>query len=153
MNPMRLASLLASVVAVSSCAGPATAPVTVGVGPNPQLPPPQTPLIPAVPVAPGVGCPAVVVPPAAPGTRVTALARGLDHPRWVYVLPNGDVLVAESNKPALAPDQEPKGVRAWVMKTMTKRAGAGVPSADRITLLRDSDGDGVAETKSVFIEN
>src|SRR4029453_6134035 len=135
MNPMRLASLLASVVAVSSCAGPATAPVTVGVGPNPQLPPPQTPLIPAVPVAPGVGCPAVVVPPAAPGTRVVAFARGLDHPRWVYVLPNGDVLVAESNAPK-RPDHS--GLYFWVMGKFQARAGAGVPSANRITLLRDA---------------
>ena len=84
--------------------------------------------------------------------KVTALARGLDHPRWVHVLPNGDVLVAESNNPAPPPDQQPKGIKAWVMKTVMKRAGAGVPSPDRITLLRDADGDGVAETRSVFIE-
>ncbi len=80
------------------------------------------------------------------------MARGLDHPRWVYVLPNGDVLVAESNKPTPPEDQAPKGIKAWLMKVLMKRAGAGVPSADRITLLRDADGDGTAETKTVFID-
>ena len=99
MKMMRLASLLSVAVLLTSCAGPAITPVTVGVGPTPQLPPPKTPLIPTVHIAPAVGWPADVVPTAAPGTRAAAFASGLDHPRWVYVLPNGDVLVAESNAP------------------------------------------------------
>jgi glucose/arabinose dehydrogenase len=78
-----------------------------------------------------------------------AFATGLDHPRWVYVLPNGDVLVAESNKPA----KDPSGIRAHIMAFVQKRAGAGVPSADRITLLRDADGDGEAETRSVLLRD
>jgi glucose/arabinose dehydrogenase len=77
------------------------------------------------------------------------MATGLDHPRWIHVLPNGDVLVAESNAPPRP--QEGKGIKGKVMTLVMKRAGAGVPSANRITLLRDADGDGVAETRSVFL--
>ena len=72
------------------------------------------------------------------GLTVKRFADGLDHPRWLYVLPNGDVLVAESN----APPRRRTGVKDWVMKQVQKVAGAGTPSADRITLLRDADGDG-----------
>src|SRR5690606_14159031 len=90
------------------------------------------------------------------GFKVTAFAAGLDHPRWVYTLPNGDVLVAESNKPA--PEEGSKnvhaeGLRGKAMGMVMKRAGAGTPSANRITLLRDADGDGVAETRSVFMKD
>ena len=74
---------------------------------------------------------------------VNAFATGLDHPRWLYVLPNGDVLVAETNAPPRP--EEGKGIKGMVMQFVMKRAGAGVPSANRITLLRDADGDGVAE--------
>ena len=88
-------------------------------------------------------------PIAANGMTVTAFATGLDHPRTVYVLPNGDVLVAESNAPPKPDDS--KGIKGFVMKQVQKWAGAGVPSANRITLLRDADGDGVAETRSVFL--
>jgi len=82
---------------------------------------------------------------------VRAFAVGLDHPRWLYVLPNGDVLVAETNEPAKPDDA--KGIRGAVMKAVMTRAGAAVPSANRISLLRDSDGDGVAETRTVFAAN
>jgi glucose/arabinose dehydrogenase len=84
------------------------------------------------------------------GLTVEAYATGLDHPRWIYVLPNGDVLVAETNAPPRPEDQ--KGVRGWFMKRVMTRAGAAVPSANRITLLRDADRDGKAETRSVFLE-
>jgi hypothetical protein len=97
-----------------------------------------------------VGWPGGGKPVAAAGLSVAPFATGLDHPRWVYVLPNGDVLVAESNAPPKPEDG--KGIRGWVMKIVMKRAGAGVPSANRITLLRDADGDGTAETRSVFLE-
>jgi glucose/arabinose dehydrogenase len=91
--------------------------------------------------------------PVAPaGFRVTALARGLDHPRWLHVLPNGDVLVAESNQPAPPPGEAETGFKAWVAGLVQKRAGAGTPSADRITLLRDADGDGAAELRTVFLD-
>jgi glucose/arabinose dehydrogenase len=82
---------------------------------------------------------------------VNAFATELNHPRTVYVLPNGDVLVAETNAPPKPDDG--KGLRGWVQKLFMKRAGSVTPSANRITLLRDADGDGIAETKSAFIEN
>jgi glucose/arabinose dehydrogenase len=81
---------------------------------------------------------------------VSAFATGLDHPRWLYVLPNGDVLVAESNAPSRPEDS--KGIKSWIMKLMMKRTGAGVPSANRITLLRDANDDGIAETQTVFLQ-
>ena len=93
----------------------------------------------------------ISTPTAAAGTQVAAFADGLDHPRWLYVLPNGDVLVAETNAPPKPDDA--KGIRGWVMEKVMGRAGAGVPSPNRITLLRDADHDGVAETRTVFLEN
>ncbi len=84
---------------------------------------------------------------------MAAFASGLDHPRWLHVLPNGDVLVAETNAPERPLRKKLLGVRGWIMGKMMKRAGGAVPSADRITLLRDADGDGVAEVRSVFLEN
>jgi len=119
-------------------------------GPSPQIPSPRKTLIPTVQVATAKGWPEGGKPTAAPGWSVQAFAAGLDHPRWLYVLPNGDVLVAESNAP---PRPEQKGIRAWFMKRFFKKAGAAVPSANRISLLRDADGDGVAETKTAFLEN
>jgi glucose/arabinose dehydrogenase len=98
-----------------------------------------------------VGWPEGGKPTPAPGTVVEAFAKDLRHPRWVYVLPNGDALVAETNAPQRPEDG--KGVKAKVMKFFQKKAGAGTPSANRITLLRDADGDGVAETRQVFLEN
>ena len=148
MKPSTFLWLALSVIILSSCAGPAREPVTIGVGPAPQLPPPNTPLIPTVHIAPAVGWPDGVVPTAAPGTRVVAFASQLDHPRWIYVLPNGDVLVAESNAPKRP---ERSGLYFWIMGKVMAKAGAGVPSANRITLLRDADGDGVAEVRSPFL--
>ena len=141
-------------------AAPAQAPADpvapVGVGPAPVLPAPEKSLIPTVNIAPALGWPQGQGPQAMTGLQVTALARGLDHPRWVYVLPNGDVLVAESNKPdkqGQDADKDNKGIKGWVMGMVMKRAGAGVASADRITLLRDTNGDGVADVRSVFLQN
>jgi glucose/arabinose dehydrogenase len=120
-------------------------------GPSPTLPAPQSSLIPTINVAPATGWPQGGKPVAANGMAVNAFATGLDHPRTVYVLPNGDVLVAESNAPPKPDDG--KGIKAWAQKLFMKRAGAVTPSANRITLLRDADGDGTAETRSAFIEN
>ncbi len=89
------------------------------------------------------------MPTAAAGFEVNAFARGLDHPRWIHVLPNGDVLVAESNSPGIEPAV---GLRGWIMKRVMGRAGAGVPSPNRIILLRDADGDGVAEMRTTFLQ-
>jgi glucose/arabinose dehydrogenase len=138
-----------ALVLLAACES-ARLPVTAGMGPDPKLPPPQKALIPTVHVAPAKGWPSGVTPNVAAGHAVNAFATGLDHPRWLYVLPNGDVLVAETNSP---PKPEEKGLRAKMMKYFFKKAGASVPSANRITLLRDADGDGVAETRHVFLQN
>jgi glucose/arabinose dehydrogenase len=121
------------------------------VGPQPTLPEPRKPLLPTVNIAPAEGWPADAKPATARGTSVGAFARGLEHPRWLHVLPNGDVLVAESNAPP-KPKDAPGGIKRWMMKKVMQRAGAGVPSANRITLLRDADGDGTAETRSVLVD-
>ncbi|MCG2591642.1 sorbosone dehydrogenase family protein [Ramlibacter sp. XY19] len=148
--PSRILVPCALALLLAACGDTAKLPEQTG--PTPQLPQPVRSLIPTVHIAPAESWPAGGQPVAPAGFRVTALARGLDHPRWLLVLPNGDVLVAESNHPAPPPGQEEKGIKAWVMKKVMARAGAGTPSADRITLLRDADGDGQAETRSVLLE-
>ncbi len=143
-------ALALAAVGLAGCAEHATLPSSAGIGPNPTLPAPDKRLIPTVLIAPAKGWPAGAAPAAASGLAIAAFATGLDHPRWLYVLPNGDVLVAESNAPPKPEDG--KGIKGAVMKFVMKRAGAGVPSANRITLLRDANGDGVAEVRSVFLE-
>ncbi len=135
---------------LTACGEMATLPVSAGTGPQPALPAPQHALLPTVNIAPAQGWPQGTTPHPAPGTQVVAFASGLDHPRWLYVLPNGDVLVAETNAPPKPEDG--KGIKGWLMGLVMKRAGAGVPSANRITLLRDSDGDGVADVRSVLLD-
>ena len=120
-------------------------------GPNPALPPPHQSIIPVVNPPKAIGWAKDEKPVAARGLDVTAFASGLDHPRWLYVLPNGDVLVAETNGPQRPDDA--KGIKGWFFKLFQKQAGGGVPSANRITLLRDADGDGVAEVRTVFLDN
>ena len=139
-----------AVVAIAACGEMATLPVAAGIGPRPALPTPNPTLIPTVHIAPAKGWPHGAAPQPATGTRVAAFARDLDHPRWLTVLPNGDVLVAETNAPARP--EGGKGIKAFMMGLVKKRAGAGVPSANRITLLRDTDGDGVADLRSVLLE-
>jgi glucose/arabinose dehydrogenase len=144
--------VLAVVLAVglAACSDTSKIPFIAGTGPDPTLPEPVTHPIPTVNVATAEGWPAGATPVAAPGLAVNAFARGLDHPRSLYVLPNGDVLVAETNAPQRP--EEGKSLKGQVMKAMQKKAGAGVPSANRIILLRDADGDGVAEEKHVFLD-
>ena len=151
MPKTRLALMIMLAGSLVACGESSTLKVSDGTGPSPKLPEPNKTLIPTVNIAPAIGWPEGVKPTAAPGTKVAAFAEGLDHPRWLYVLPNGDVLVAETNAPPKPDDS--KGVRGWVMEKVMGRAGAGVPSANRITLLRDADHDGVAETRTVFLEN
>ena len=132
-----------------SCGDLATLlPESAGFGPEPALPAPQPTLIPTVHIAPAKGWPSGATPVAAAGLTVNAFARDLDHPRWLHVLPNGDVLVAETNAPPRPEDG--RGFKGWAMKSVMARAGAAVPSANRITLLRDTDGDGVADLRGVF---
>ncbi|QWF71881.1 sorbosone dehydrogenase family protein [Methylomonas paludis] len=135
---------------VSACGEVAQLPVSAGVGPHPQLPPPDNTLIPTVNIAAAKGWPMQGKPSPAAGLTVNRFADGLAHPRWLYVLPNGDVLVAETNAPPKPEDGT--GIKGWIMQQIMNKAGAGVASANRITLLRDIDGDGVAETRSVFIQ-
>ena len=151
MTRARVFGALLIAAFVAACAmEAATLPFLAGVGPDPALPPPVKTPIPTVKIAEAKGWPKGTRPTPAAGMAVTSFASDLIHPRWVYVLPNGDVLVAETNAPQ-RPDED-KGVRAKAMKFVMKRAGAGVPSPNRIILLRDLDGDGVAETRSVFLE-
>jgi glucose/arabinose dehydrogenase len=148
---VRWAASLIVIASVSGCAEHATLPVEAGTGTNPTLPPPNHTFIPTVNIASASGWPPGEKPTAADGFEVNAFAANLEHPRWLYVLPNGDVLAAESNAPPKPEDG--KGIKGYFMKKFMKRAGAGMPSPNRITLLRDGDGDGVAEVRTVFLKN
>ncbi|HLL58550.1 MAG TPA: sorbosone dehydrogenase family protein, partial [Allosphingosinicella sp.] len=136
-------ALIAAAMILGACGETAKLDVAEGTGPNPKLPLPVKTLIPTVNIAEATGWPAGAMPTPAEGLSVNAFAGGLDHPRWMLVLPNGDVLVAESNKPP-KPEKKQGGLKSWITKRVMDEAGAGVPSANRITLLRDSNGDGVA---------
>ena len=137
-------------VGLAACNEQETAIAEQTYGAKPALPAPEKSLIPTVNVAKAVGWPAGGKPIAAPGMAVNAFATGLDHPRTLFVLPNGDVLVTETNAPS-RPDEE-RGIKGWITKLVMGRAGADTQSANRITLLRDADGDGIAETRTVFLD-
>ena len=143
--------IVALAAGLVACGESSTLQVSDGTGPAPKLPEPNKTLIPTVNIAEAIGWPQGTKPTPAQGLQVIAFAEGLDHPRWLYVLPNGDVLVAETNAPPKPDDAT--GIRGWVMKKVMGRAGAGVPSPNRITLLRDANHDGIAETRTVFLEN
>ena len=148
-NTFQLTILAFALSAIGGAAVAQTYPV--GFGPAPALPAPEKSLIPTVNVAKAEGWPSGGKPVAAAGLSVSAYATGLAHPRWIYVLPNGDVLVAETNKPA-PEEKEPTSIKGTVMKMQMKKAGAGVSSANRITLLRGVGANGMAATKTVFME-
>ena len=147
---MAVAWVSAAAAALTACGDLARLPVSAGTGEAPTLPEPRQTLIPTVNIAPAKGWPQGATPRPAQGMRVAAFASGLDHPRWLLVLPNGDVLVAETNAPPKPEDAS--GIKGWLMGLVMQRAGAAVPSANRITLLRDTDGDGVADLRSVLLE-
>lgn len=138
---------MAVTLLIGACGGNSQLPVSAGIGPDPELPPPQNSLVPLVNIATVERWKDGAQPIPAAGLAVNAFASGLDHPRWLFLLPNGDVLVAETN----AQRRKPRSLYDRIQTAVLKRAGAGVPSADRITLLRDADGDGIAETRSVFL--
>ncbi|WP_413770932.1 PQQ-dependent sugar dehydrogenase [Janthinobacterium aquaticum] len=121
-----------------------------GFGPKPVLPEPNKKLIPTVQVAPVARWTDDARPVAAAGFAVQPYARDLDHPRWIYVLPNGDVLVAETNAPPKPEDE--KGIKGKIMKMQMKKAGAVTPSANRITLLRGLDATGAPQSRTVFLQ-
>ena len=122
-------------------------PVEAVMGVRPNITPPRKQMIPTIGVADAVGWQNGAKPTPGAGLQVAAFAQGLDHPRWLYRLPNGDVLVAETN----SPPRKGGGITGWVMNLLMGRAGAGTPSANRITLLRDANGDGVAEVRQPFM--
>jgi len=147
------ASNIAALLAICSlygCAARQSLPVEAGMGPNPTLPQPGRNLIPTVNIAPAIGWPAGAKPTPAAGLNVTAYARELGHPRWIYTLPNGDVLVAETNAPEKPEDN--KGIKGAVLRQFMQRAGAAGASANRITLLRGVDAQGAATSRTVFLE-
>ncbi|WP_375397933.1 PQQ-dependent sugar dehydrogenase [uncultured Sphingomonas sp.] len=117
-------------------------------GRRPEITPPRAQLWPTMGTAQAVGWGDGATPRAAAGLKVKAFATGLEHPRWLHRLPNGDVLVAESNSPPRAT----RGIADIVMGWLLGRVGAGGASPNRIVLLRDADGDGVAESRSVLLD-
>jgi glucose/arabinose dehydrogenase len=147
MKRLLLATLAVGALALAACQPASKTDPAEGYGTDPKLPEAKAGGLPVVNARQAVGWAAGAAPKPAAGLKVARFADGLDHPRWLYALPNGDILVSESN----SPPREGKGIQAMVAKNMMKKAGAGVPSANRITLLRDADGDGVAEMKVPFI--
>lgn len=142
--------MLVAPIGMTGCAfEKSSLPFEAGVGATPTLPEPNEALLPTVKIAPATAWPEGVLPTAGAGFAVNEFARDLDHPRWLHVLPNGDVLVAETNAPERP--EAGKGVRGWIMQQVMKRATGSTTSANRITLLRDADGDGVAEVRSALI--
>jgi glucose/arabinose dehydrogenase len=145
-------ALLVAITTLSvGCGATARLAVSDGTGAHPVLPEPKTSLIPKIKVVSAKGWSEGDAPIAAQGLAVKAFSRDLDHPRWLYVLPNGDVLVAETNAPPRPEDG--KGLKGRLFKHFQKKAGGAVPSANRITLLRDTNGDGVADVHSIFLSN
>ena len=145
----RTIATCAVVLLCTGCAGKARLSESAGIGPHPVLPKPVHRPFPTINVVTAKGWSDGAAPAAGEGRDVAALARGLEHPRWLYVLPNGDVLVAETNAPERPQDN--KGLKGHFFKKYQKKAGGAVPSANRITLLRDADGDGVAEVRTPFL--
>jgi len=124
------------------------------VGANPNLPEPQQYLFPPMRLASVAGWKEGERPTVAAGLKIEALATGLEHPRSLYVLPNGDILVVESKSPALDPIKRPKDlVMGWIESMVTSGGGSGNKPSNRITLLRDADGDGKPETQTVFLDH
>jgi glucose/arabinose dehydrogenase len=145
-----LTAFCALCVVATACGTSATLPVSAGTGPDPVLPRPREDAIPLINVVTAKGWSRNGTPVAASGMKVRAFARDLHHPRWVYVLPNGDVLVAETNAPERPEDS--KGIRGAAFNYFQAKAGGAAPSMNRIVLLRDANGDGIAETRTVFIQ-
>lgn len=147
-NAVAMCAIVA-IALLAACSGKASLSAEQQSGANPPLPRARNFLMPPMQVPRFVGWSQGRTPTVAPGLAITRIADGLMHPRQLYTLPNGDVLVAETNAPVRPEDG--KGIKGKVMRAMQEKAGAGVPSPDRITLLRDADGDGVAELKSEFL--
>jgi glucose/arabinose dehydrogenase len=146
-------ALIVSLAIITQARGADRPAATAGeYGPTPTIPPPEKKALPTLKMAKAVGWEGTAAPKAGKGLHVSLFAQGLQHPRWLYVLPNGDVLVAESE--ASPKPEDAKGVRGEVQKLAQKRAGSGAsPSANRITLLRDLHNDGRNVERHTFLEN
>ena len=145
---MRAAALtVLAALSLAACSPGSSSPL-VGFGQDPNLPDPEKDLLPRVNPAKAVGWPGGAAPVAPEGFTVTRFAGDLAHPRWLLVLPNGDVLVSEAS----SEPKEPEGFMDWFAQKVQARAGALKPSPNQIILLRDADGDGVAEVREVFAE-
>ena len=149
---LRPAATLSALILLAACGHTAQVPLAQGTGPAPELPAPSRTLIPTVKVAEAVGWPAGASPVPAPGLRIQPFAGGLEHPRWLLALPNGDVLVAETAAPPKPERYKDNSIKGKFMAMFMKKAGSAVPSANRITLLRDRDGDGIAEVRRPYIQ-
>lgn len=135
---------------LSACSPPAQLPESASYGPEPDLSSYHANWFPTIHVAEAVGWPEGKKPASAPGTHVVAFASDLHHPRWLYELPNGDILVAETNH---HPKNEEFSLKSWIASKFMKDGGASAESMNRITLLRDNDGDGVADERHVFLKD
>jgi glucose/arabinose dehydrogenase len=142
----RQIAVLAASLLIAGC-DPGHPPPKSNFGPTPVLPAPQTSLIPTYHMADGTPWPANRTPTALPGFTVTRYAGDLKHPRWIYVLPNGDVLVAESS----SEPEKPDGFMDYAANYLQRNSGTLGKSANRITLLRDVNGDGKPEMRTVFL--
>lgn len=148
--PIRGAAAAIGALGLIGCAGGPSLQEEATYGPNPALPEPRpTPM--TVDIAPARGWAEGEKPVPAAGLTVASYAEDLDHPRWMYVLPNGDVLVAETNAPERPAANT--GIKGFFKKLVQQRAGAAPPSANRITLLRDANGDGTVELRNVLLSN
>ena len=150
-NPLLLLPFVGFVSLLSACSDEDFDPQTQ-IGADPTLPEQQQYLFPPMHIASVVGWAKDETPTVAPGLKVAAFATGLQHPRSVYVLPNGDVLAVESKGPGTESVRRPKDlVMGWIQSLSS--GGGGDQPSNRITLLRDADGDGVPEVKSVFLDH
>lgn len=145
---LRAGSALLAIAALSGCNGKGGDPMKQ-YGPNPYLPEPHQYLLPPMSVPKAIGWKPGEAPTVPAGLKIQAMATGLMHPRIVYPLPNGDVLVVESNSPGSKPFR-PKD---YIQGKVKARAGAAAKGGNRITLLRDSNGDGVPELKTVLVDH
>jgi glucose/arabinose dehydrogenase len=145
------AALLALPLLLAGCGDHAHLNIAQTSGPTPQLPRPANMLIPTVHVAQASHWAPGATPIPAPGLRVAPFATGLEHPRWLLALANGDVLVAETSAPPPEPGFEDHSIKGYFFRLFQEKAGSAVPSPNRITLLRDADGDGVAEIATPYL--
>ncbi|MDX5330947.1 MAG: sorbosone dehydrogenase family protein [Caulobacteraceae bacterium] len=142
-----LSLIVAASLLLAACQAGSEEPF-VGFGADPDIPAPEDDLLPRVNPAKAIGWPEGAAPVAPEGFVVTRFAGDLAHPRWLLVLPNGDVLVSEAS----SEPKPPEGLMDRIAQRVQRYAGALKPSPNRIMLLRDADGDGVAEMRTVFAE-